>query len=74
MQKQLKDVNCYVLERDQGRKASEEMEARYQNQIAKLTQSLQQHDMERLKMEEERKRRIQGGNGRKGGAVDSNEA
>ena len=31
------------------------MEARYQNQIAKLTQSLQQHDMERLKMEEERK-------------------
>ena len=55
MQKQLKDVNCYVLERDQGRKASEEMEARYQNQIAKLTQSLQQHDIEKLKVEEERK-------------------
>lgn len=54
MQKQLKDVNCYVLERDQIRKASEEMEARYQNQIAKLTQSLQQHDIEKLKMEEER--------------------
>ena len=54
MQKQLKDVNCYVLERDQRRKASEEMEARYQNQIAKLTQSLQQHDIEKLKMEEER--------------------
>ena len=47
-------MNCYVLERDQIRKASEEMEARYQNQIAKLTQSLQQHDIEKLKMEEER--------------------
>lgn len=48
-------MNCYVLERDQGRKASEEMEARYQNQIAKLTQSLQQYDIEKLKLEEERK-------------------
>ena len=42
-----------MLERDQSRKASEEMETRYQNQIAKLTQSLQQQEIERMTMEEE---------------------
>ena len=46
-----------MLEREQGRKACEEMEARYQNQIAKLTQSLQQQDIEKMKREEEGKER-----------------